>query len=43
MPTYIEPQGLADTDGDRAERRGERAYDIYSRLLKERVVSWSAR
>lgn len=21
--------------------RGERAYDIYSRLLKERVISWS--
>ena len=23
--------------------RGERAYDIYSRLLKERVVFWLAR
>lgn len=22
--------------------RGERAYDIYSRLLKERVIFWSA-
>ena len=37
--TYIEPQGLGlipmviETSG-----RGERAYDIYSRLLKERVV-----
>ena len=39
MPTYIEPQGLGlipmviEQSG-----RGERAYDIYSRLLKERVV-----
>lgn len=23
--------------------RGERAYDIYSRLLKERIISWSGR
>jgi ATP-dependent Clp protease protease subunit len=39
MPGYIEPQGLGlipmviEQSG-----RGERAYDIYSRLLKERVV-----
>jgi ATP-dependent Clp protease protease subunit len=39
MPNYIEPQGLGlipmviEQSG-----RGERAYDIYSRLLKERVV-----
>src|SRR5690349_17453225 len=39
MATYIEPQGLGlipmviEQSG-----RGERAYDIYSRLLKERVV-----
>src|SRR5262245_65278419 len=39
MPSYIEPQGLGlipmviEQSG-----RGERAYDIYSRLLKERVV-----
>jgi len=39
MSTYIEPQGLGlipmviEQSG-----RGERAYDIYSRLLKERVV-----
>jgi len=36
---YLEPQGLGlvpmviETSG-----RGERAYDIYSRLLRERVV-----
>jgi ATP-dependent Clp protease, protease subunit len=39
MPSHIEPQGLGlipmviEQSG-----RGERAYDIYSRLLKERVV-----
>ena len=39
MPNYTEPQGLGlipmviEQSG-----RGERAYDIYSRLLKERVV-----
>jgi len=39
MATYVEPQGLGlipmviEQSG-----RGERAYDIYSRLLKERVV-----
>jgi ATP-dependent Clp protease protease subunit len=39
-----EPQALGlvpmviETSG-----RGERAYDIYSRLLKERVCFWSAR
>lgn len=39
MSTYMEPQGLGlipmviEQSG-----RGERAYDIYSRLLKERVV-----
>ena len=37
----LEPQGLGlvpmviETSG-----RGERAYDIYSRLLRERVVFW---
>jgi ATP-dependent Clp protease protease subunit len=32
VPTVIEQTG-----------RGERAFDIYSRLLKERVSSWSAK
>jgi ATP-dependent Clp protease protease subunit len=32
--TSIEP----GADGRRADARGERAYDIYSRLLKERVI-----
>jgi ATP-dependent protease ClpP protease subunit len=23
--------------------RGERSYDIYSRLLKDRIISWAAK
>ena len=44
MANYGEPRGLGlipmviEQSG-----RGERAYDIYSRLLKERVCSWWGR
>ena len=34
---------LIPTSSSRSPARGERAYDIYSRLLKDRIISSAAR
>jgi len=40
MKNHEEPytRHNADTDGRGADQPGERAYDIYSRLLKEHII-----
>jgi len=50
MSPIYEPMSALDTQAlglvpmvVETSGRGERAYDIYSRLLKERVVFWWAR